>query len=233
MRLGLRSWTALAWIGVTTAALFDAFVLPGPPPAKVKILASTPNVVSVHPALHKGDSFPDTIELREGEFKTKLSRTGSYTRSRFVLITDVDFYEVSSYVETSPTGSTIEMLDSLWRDDGRKVYLLRFVISVPGWQLRKAVHDEIARSFDDVPLDEHRIEIDGLLKAFASGASAGDVFYLARSPGDRIHVGVRSEKNLDFVTSAPALTRAIWRMWAGPTAEPGRAGLVSRLQEKP
>ena len=223
-------WTALAFVGIAAAVLTDAFIFPAPLSSR-PLTTKTPVDQSVHvaPPLSAGSPFPEKVFILEGGGRSALSMTGSYVRSRTMLIT-IDFYEVASYVAEQPQGSTEEMLDALWREDGKKVYLLRFLFSVPGWQLRKAVHDEMARSFHDVSVDDHRAELDRLLAAFGTGAAAGDVFYLVRLPGNRIYLGVRNEKDLSLITQDPPLAKAIWRMWAGPTAEPGRAGLVKLLK---
>jgi hypothetical protein len=222
-------WSILA-VAVAAAVALDALVFPAPPSSRrIHFGPTDGGAVGVSPTLHVGAPFPDTIVVNEGAHRRSLTQSGSYVRSRPVLIATIDFYEVASYLENPPNGSVETMLESIWKDDGRKAYLLRFLFSVPGWQLRKAVHDEMARSFDDVPIDEHREELERLLQAFETGARAGDVFYLVRRPGDRVYLGVRSADDLSLVTKSPALARAIWRMWAGPTAEPGRAGLVKRL----
>lgn len=221
-------WTALSLLGVGIAISIDALVFPTPRSSRATKSIADQNI-SVAPALDPSASFPERIAVVESSRRTNLALTGSYTRRRKMLLT-VDIYEVSSFVERLPNGSTEEMLDAIWRQDGLKAYIIRFLFSVPGWTLRQAVRDEMARSFYDVTIDEHREELDRLLAAFGTGASAGDVFYLVRLPENRIYLGVRSEKNLSLVTSSPELSRAIWRMWAGPTAEPGRAGLVKALQ---
>src|SRR4029079_5145034 len=125
---------------------------------------------------------------------SNLTLTGSYTRSRKLLVT-IDFYEVSSYAEQTPNGSTEEMLDAIWRDAGRKAYIIRFLFSVPGWQLRKAVRDEMARSFYDVAMKDDAEDLERLVAAFETGAAAGDVFYLVRLPENLVYLGVRSEKD--------------------------------------
>ena len=226
-----RVWrsAAVTFAGVGAAVLTDAYVFPAPRSSRPEEHLATQDSVSIFPPLAPSSLFPEQVVLSEGGRRTTLSLTGQYARSRQVLFATIYFYEIASYAEVPPNGSVDEMLESLWRNEGRKVYLLRFLFSVPGWQLRQAVHDEMGRSFGDVPVEEHRGQVDALLNAFASGASAGDVFYLARVAGDRVYLGVRRSKNLDLVTESGPLARAIWRMWAGPTAEPGRAGLVKRL----
>ena len=227
----LWTWTIIAWFAVVAAAVVEAFLIPTAPSSK-EAVAITPMRVVIASGLRGDTPFPDSVAVWENDRKIVLAASGNYTRSRpLPLIGDVSVYEVASYLEFPPTGSTEEMLASIWRDDGSKVYLLRFLFPLPGWQLRKAVHDEMARSFDDVPVEEHQEAIDRLLKTFEGGASTGDVFYLVRLTGNRILLGVRDEKNLQLVTDSPALARAIWRMWAGPTAEPGRSGLVGRLKK--
>jgi hypothetical protein len=223
-------WTALAIVGIAAAAMIDAFVFPSPPSTR-RQSNNTPidKAVSLASALYAGSPFPEKVVVVEGGRSTTLPMTGSYVRSRKIVVT-IDFYEIASYVADRPSGSTDEMLESIWSDDGKKVYLLRFLFSVPGWQLRQAIHDEIARSFKDVSVDDHKEELDRMRTAFGTGAAAGDVFYLVRLPGNRIYLGVRNEKDLSLVTTSPPLARAIWRMWAGPTAEPGRAGLVKLLE---
>src|SRR5438552_1601377 len=147
-------WAALSLLGVGIAISIDALVFPTPRSSRVTKSIADRNV-SVAPALDPSASFPEKIAVADGGQRTNLTLTGSYTRSRKLLLT-IDFYEVSSYLEHPPNGSTEEMLDSIWRQDGRKAYVIRFLFSVPGWQLRQAVRDEMARSFDDVSIDDHR-----------------------------------------------------------------------------
>jgi len=222
-------WMGLAFVGVAGASAVDLFVFPAPRSSRESLLVERGEMpVSVFPALRVNTPFPETVTVAEGKSAWPLALSGSYVRAKTFLVT-ISFYEVASYSESPPRGTTEEMLESIWRDDGRKAYLLRFLVPLPGWQLQKAVTDEMARSFDDVSIDDYREDIDRLLGSFAAGAHAGDVFYLVRLPKGRIHFGMRTERSLALATSSPPLARAIWRMWAGPTAEPGRAGLVSRL----
>lgn len=227
MRL-LWTLTIIAWFAVLGAAAVEAFLMPTPPSSR-EIVSNLPKQVSVSPRMIIGATFPASLTVWEGEQRTTLAASGDYQRIRPILFADVAVYEVAGYLDSPLNGSTLEMLESIWRDDGRKAYLLRFLIPCPGWQLRKAVHDEISRSFDDVPIAEHQETIERLLRRFEGGASMGDVFYLVRLPGSRVYLGVRDEANLELITDSPVLARAIWRMWAGPTAEPGRSGLVKRL----
>jgi hypothetical protein len=227
MRL-IWTLTIAAWLAVLVAAAVEAFLMPTPPSSR-EVLSDMPKQVSLLPRIIVGTAFPESLTVWEGAQSTALAASGDYQRIRPILFADVAVYEVAGYLESPPNGSTLEMLESIWRDDGRKAYLLRFLIPCPGWQLRKAVHDEISRSFDDVPIAEHQETIERLLKRFEGGASMGDVFYLVRLPGNRVYLGVRDEANLELITDSPVLARAIWRMWAGPTAEPGRSGLVKRL----
>lgn len=223
--------TALAIVGIAVATLVDAFVFPAPPsPRRPSNVTPIDKTVDIASPLYAGSPFPDQVVVVEGGRRSTLSMTGSYVRFKKVLFATINIYEVASYVVDRPTGSTEEMLDAIWRHDGTKVYLLRFLFPVPGWELRQAIQDEMARSFHDVSIDDHKEELDRIRTAFGTGAAASDVFYLVRLPGNRIYLGVRNEKDLSLVTTSPPLARAIWRMWAGPTAEPGRAGLVKLLE---
>ena len=222
-------WATLIAFAVALAIAVDALVFPSPSSSRGRQLEMTADsVVGLSPLLRIGAPFEESVTITEGGKRYPLMQTGAYVRSRKVLVT-IDLYEIASYAESPPEGTTDQMLESLWRDDGRKAYVLRFLKPLPGWELRKAVRDEMARSFGDVSMDDHRDDLDRLLKAFDAGARSGEVFYLVRLTGNRVYFGMGAEKNLALATSSPELARAIWRMWAGPTAEPGRAGLVERL----
>jgi len=222
-------WMVLAFAGVAGAAAVDLFVFPAPRSSReLSLVESGEAPVSLFPALRVDAPFPESVAVAEGKSAWPLALTGSYVRAKTFLVT-ISIYEVASYTESPPRGTTEEMLESIWRDDGRKAYALRFLAPLPGWQLQKAVTDEMARSFNDVSIDDYREDIDRLLASFAAGAHTGDVFYLVRLPKGRIYFGMRKERNLTLATSSRPLAQAIWRMWAGPTAEPGRAGLISRV----
>src|SRR5262245_45533733 len=123
-------WIVFALVVAVSAVLVDAFLLPAPRSSRKAAPSSIDESVSLTPPLRPGSTFSEKMKVVQSNQRTSLSLTGSYTRSRTILLT-IDFYEVASYVAEIPSGTTEQMLESIWRDDGTKAYVLRFLFSVP------------------------------------------------------------------------------------------------------
>jgi hypothetical protein len=188
------------------------------------------DAVWMEPKLDRARPFPETIRTGGPIGDCTLQLTGSFVRRRPILFLNLDVYEIASYVETPKLGSTEELLDGLLIPNQRRAYHLRFLLSLSGKQVMEAFDDEVSRSFGDVDMEKHGADVKAFVNLLADGVSAGDVVYLLWTPDGCLFAGFKRNRALERITSEPSVARAIWRIWAGPTAEPGRAGLVARYR---
>lgn len=195
-------------------------------------LGNAPQPVRVELGPFSAAGFPERATVFDGSCPTEVHYTGKILRKRAVLLVPVNIYEIAAYVEEPAEADQETLLDEMLVDGPVKLFVLRFLLPLPGRAILADIRQAIVDSFGDVDMGQLQCEIDRFCGQFGRGASRGEMVYIVWLPGGRIYSGFHTADPLSFIAADEPMARAIWRVWAGPDSE-NRVDLVERFTAKP
>lgn len=197
---------------------------PTPPPIVEESPAPSPTI-AVIPSQEEIEGFPAQITVRDGEQAFVAEYTGQFRRTKeFVL--SIDVYDIASYVVEPTHGETLELLDGLLVDGKVKVYVIRFLNSLPGRPLMNDIYNDINTSFTDVDLEKLQENVDRFCLQFQDGSRRGDTVFMAWLPDGKVYSGFNTTDPLTLLAHDIPFARALWRNWSGPRRGDLRFNLV-------
>lgn len=186
-----------------------------------------PPPIRVAPSKRQIQGFPDSVTVFDTKGRYETTYTGKLLRMRRLVVVPVRLYEIASYTPSPQRGETEALLQQLLVDGAPKVYIIKFLIPLPGRTILKDIYDEIHATFTDVDMVRLGPNIDRFVQQFAKGSKRGDYVYILWLPGGRVYSSFGNPDKVEFIGEDVPLARAIWRIWAGPNS-PERNGLVQQ-----
>lgn len=193
---------------------------------------NVPSRIQIQPSAALLDGFPESLTIDDGRRTVTVEYTGKLLRKRSLVLVPVGVYEIAGYIEAPTTGQTEQLLDNMLVEGPSKLYMIRFLLPLPGRAILNDIHESVVASFGDVNMEEVEADINRFCKQFGRGSSRGDIVYIAWLGGGRVYSGFQTPNEATLVAQDGDLARAIWRIWAGPESE-NRVNLVERFRQSP
>jgi hypothetical protein len=197
-----------------------------PPPTQTGNAAMLPTL-KVTPSENTIDDFPETVTISDGSRELEVRYTGRILRKRAVVLIPMRIYEIASYVEEPAEGDTETLLDGLLVDGRAKLFIIRFLMPLPGKAILNDIRIALEESFGDVDMNEVDEEIQRFCSQFGRGSSRGDLVHIVWLKGGKVFSAFEAPERLEYIAEHEAMARAIWRIWTGPESE-NRIDLVQR-----
>jgi hypothetical protein len=176
------------------------------------------------------DNFPETVTIKDGDRSYEVRYTGKILRKRAIVLIPVRIYEIAAYVEAPSEGETETLLDDLLIDGRPKLYIIRFLMPLPGKAILNDIRIALEESFGDVDMKKVENEIDHFCGQFGRGSSRGDLVHIVWLKGGKVFSGFDAPNNVEFIAEDYDFAKALWRVWAGPNSE-NRINLVERFSK--
>lgn len=196
-------------------------------PASETVITPT---IAVTPSETTIDNFPETVTIKDGTRQIEVRYTGKILRKRAIVLIPMSIYEIASYVEEPAEGETEALLDHLLVDDRTKLFVIRFLMPLPGKAILNDIKIALEESFGDVDMKSIEAEIDRFCSQFGRGSSRGDLVHIVWLKGGKIFSAFEAPDHLEFIAEHQGMARAIWRIWTGPESE-NRINLVERYSK--
>ncbi|MFO0947635.1 MAG: hypothetical protein U1D30_17210 [Planctomycetota bacterium] len=225
------AYAAYQWY-MAPVALETASSLAGAAQAAALPPGDVPPSIRLEPSTSLLDGFPESLTIDDGQRKVTVQYTGKLLRKRSLVLVPVNVYEIAGYIETPAVGQSEMLLENMMAEGSAKLYLLRFLMPLPGRAILNDIHESIVASFGDVDMAKVEADINRFCKQFGRGSSRGDIVYIAWLSGGRVYSGFQTPNEATLVAKDVDLARAIWRIWAGPESE-NRVNLVERFRQSP